>query len=150
PRFIPIPEAISQHPGCTFVFLEDVIHANIQELFPGTQVKSAHLFRVTRDADLAIEQDEADDLLETVDRSLKQLRHGAISLLQVDASMPPRVLNILAENFEVNEDVILRAAYRLGFGDWVQLTKLHRPELKDPPFSPRSLWRPDEDPDVLF
>ena len=64
----------------------------MHELFPGTQVKGAHLFRVVRDADLAIEQDEADDLLETVDRSLKQLRHGAISLLQVDADMPPRVL----------------------------------------------------------
>src|SRR5262245_29335234 len=148
PRFIHLPENLAE--GQTFVFLEDVIHANIQELFPGTQVKSAHLFRIIRDADLEIEQDEADDLLETVDRSLKQLRHGAISLLQVDASMPPRVLNILAENFEVNEDVILRAAYRLGFGDWVQLTRLHRPELKDPPFSPRSVWRLEEDPDVLF
>jgi len=150
PRFIQLPENFADSQGQAFVFLEDVIHANMQELFPGTQVKGAHLFRIIRDADLEIEQDEADDLLETVDRSLKQLRHGAISLLQVDASMPPRVLNILAENFEVNEDVILRAAYRLGFGDWVQLTKLHRPELKDPPFSPRSLWRLDEDPDVLF
>jgi polyphosphate kinase len=150
PRFIQLPENLADPQAQTFVFVEDVIHANMQELFPGTQVKSAHLFRIIRDADLEIEQDEADDLLETVDRSLKQLRHGAISLLQVDASMPARVLNILAENFEVNEDVILRAAYRLGFGDWVQLAKLHRPELKDPPFSPHSVWRLDEDPDVLF
>jgi len=150
PRFVQLPEALTDPQGQTFVFLEDVIHANMQELFPGTQVKSAHLFRVIRDADLEIEQDEADDLLETVDRSLKQLRHGAISLLQVDAAIPPRVLNILAENFEVNDDVISRTAYRLGFGDWLQLTKLHRPELKYAPFSPRSLWRPDEDPDVLF
>ena len=150
PRFVQLPDNLADSQGQTFVFLEDVIHANMQELFPGTQVKSAHLFRIIRDADLEIEQDEADDLLETVDRSLKQLRHGAISLLQVDAAMPARVLNILAENFEVNEDVILRAAYRLGFGDWSQLTKLHRPELKDPPFSARALWRLDEDPDVLF
>jgi len=150
PRFVQLPEALTDPQGQTFVFLEDVIQANMQELFPGTQVKSAHLFRVIRDADLEIEQDEADDLLETVDRSLKQLRHGAISLLQVDAAIPPRVLNILAENFEVNEDVISRTAYRLGFSDWLQLTRLHRPELKYPPFSPRSLWRLDEDPDVLF
>jgi polyphosphate kinase len=150
PRFVQLPEALTEPGGQSFVFLEDVIHANMQELFPGTQVKSAHLFRVIRDADLEIEQDEADDLLETVDRSLKQLRHGAISLLQVDAAMPPRVLNILAENFEVNDDVISRTAYRLGFGDWLQLTRIHRPELKYAPFSPRSLWRLDEDPDVLF
>src|SRR4030095_16102062 len=141
PRFIQLPENLTEPKGQTFVFLEDVIQANMQELFPGTQVKSAHLFRIIRDADLEIEQDEADDLLETVDRSLKQLRHGAISLLQVDASMPARVLIILAETFWVNEDVILRAAYRLGFGDWVQLAKLHRPELKDPPFSPHSVGR---------
>ena len=72
PRFIPLPRgAQSAHGGSTFVFLEDVIRANIQELFPGTQVKGAHLFRIVRDADLEIEQDEADDLLETVDRSLQ-------------------------------------------------------------------------------
>ena len=150
PRFIQLPEALADTSGQTFVFLEDIIHANIQELFPGTQVKSAHLFRVVRDADLEIENDEADDLLETVDRSLKQLRHGAISLLQVDAAMPARVLNILAENFEVAEEVILRTPYRFGFSDWLQLTKIHRPELKYPPFSPKSLWRVDEDPEVLF
>jgi len=150
PRFIQIPEAISPGPGCPFVFLEDVIRDNIQALFPGTQVKSAHLFRVIRDADLSIEQDEADDLLETVDRSLKQLRHGAISLLQVDAAMPARVLNILAENFEVPGDVILRTPYRRGFGDWLQLTKIPRPELKYPPFSPRTLWHHDEDSEVIF
>ena len=150
PRFVQLPDNIAGGEGQTFVFLEDVIQANMQELFPGTQVKSAHLFRVIRDADLEIEQDEADDLLETVDRSLKQLRHGAISLLQVDAAMPPRVLNILAENFAVGDDVIMRTAYRLGFGDWMQLTTIHRPELKYPPFSPRALWRLDEDPEVLF
>src|SRR5262247_2447404 len=150
PRFIQLPENLAEPHGQTFVFLEDVIHANMQELFPGTQVKSAHLFRIIRDADLEIEQDEADDLLETVDRSLKQLRHGAISLLQVDAAMPSRVLNILAENFEVADDVILRTAYRMGFGDWLELTRIHRPELKYPPFSPKSLWRHDEDPEVIF
>jgi polyphosphate kinase len=150
PRFIQLPETVADRAGQTFVFLEDVIQANIQDLFPGTQVKSAHLFRIIRDADLEIEQDEADDLLETVDRSLKQLRHGAISLMQVDAAMPARVLNILAENFEVSEDVIFRTAYRLGYGDWMQLTTLHRPELKYPPFQPKTLWRLDEDPEVLF
>ena len=64
--------------------------------------------------------------------------------------MPARVLNILVENFEVTDDVVLRTPDRLGFGDWMQLTRLHRPELKDPPFSPRSLWRADEDPEVIF
>jgi polyphosphate kinase len=149
PRFVQIPESISGQRGVTMAFLEDVVRENLQQLFRGTQVKSAHLFRIIRDADLAIQQDEADDLLETVDRFLRQMRRGALSLLQVGADMPPRVLKILIENFEIDEDVVLRTSDRLGFGDWMELTKLHRPDLKDPPFSPRVLWRGD-DPEVIF
>jgi polyphosphate kinase len=137
PRFIALPEPLSASGTVSFVFLEDVIRANIHELFPGTQVKGAHLFRIIRDTDLEIEEDEANDLLESVDRSLKQLRRGAIALLHVEADMPTRVLNILVENFEVTDDVVLRTTDRLGFGDWGQLTRIHRPELKDAPFQPR-------------
>jgi polyphosphate kinase len=144
PRFIPLPEAICRKPGTTFAFLEDVIEQNIQELFPGTEVKGAHLFRIIRDTDMVIQEDEADDLLETVDRSLKQLRYGALSLLEVEASMPRRVLNILVENFEVDEDVVVRTQERMGFGDWRALTRIHRPQLKDPVFSPRTLWGPND------
>jgi polyphosphate kinase len=150
PRFIPLPPSVSAASGTSYVFIEDVIRVNIQELFTGTQVKGAYLFRIIRDTDLEIEEDEADDLLESIDRSLRQLRRGAISLLHVEAGMPTRVLNILAENFEVNDEVVLRTEDRLGFGDWAQLTRLHRPELKDAPFSPQSVWRNDEDPEVIF
>ena len=151
PRFVPLPESLLPSGSQAFVFLEDIIRANMQELFPGTQVKSAHLFRVIRDADLEFDQEEADDLLETVDRSLKQLRHGAVSLLQVEADMPPRVLNILVENFEITDDaVVARTADRMGFGDWMQLHALHRPELKYAPFTPHTLWRADADPEEIF
>ncbi len=149
PRFIALPDHLSPHGGTAHVFLEDVIRRNIQELFPGTQVEGAHLFRVIRDTDMVIQEDEADDLLETVDRGLKQLRHGAPSLLQVEADMPKRVLTILIENFEVEEDVVVRTADRLGYGDWHALYKLHRPALKYPAFTPRVLWGPD-DVDKVF
>ncbi len=150
PRFIPLPERFEVQKALSFVFVEDVIRANMQELFPGTQVKGAHLFRIIRDADLEIEQAEADDLLETVETSLKQLRRGAVALLQVGTDMPARVLNILIENFEMTEDLVERTDARVGFGDWMQLTRIHRPELKDVPFSPPGLWRHDEDPEVIF
>ena len=149
PRFIQIPESLSGRRGAAFAFIEDVIRENLQELFRGTQVKGAHLFRIVRDADLEIQQDEADDLLETVDRFLRQLRRGALSLLQVESDMPARVLKILIENFEIDEDVVLRTSHRLGFGDWMELTALRRPDLKDPPFSARTFWR-SEDPEVIF
>ena len=90
PRFVPLPAGLAPHGGTAFVFLEDVIRRNIQELFPGTQVEGAHLFRVVRDTDMVIQEDEADDLLETVDRGLKQLRYGALSLLQVEAGHAAR------------------------------------------------------------
>jgi len=93
---------------------------------------------------MVIQEDEADDLLETVDRGLKQLRYGALSLLQVEEDMPRRVLNILVENFEVGEDIVVRTSERMGFADWGALTKMHRPALKDPVFHPRLLWTPDE------
>ena len=144
PRFVALPDSLSPQPGMSYVFLEDVIRRNIQQLFPGTQVEGAHLFRVIRDTDMVIQEDEADDLLETVDRGLKQLRYGALSLMQVEADMPRRVLSILIENFEVDDDVVVRTTDRMGFGDWHELTTLHRPALKDTVFTPRTLWPPDE------
>ena len=149
PRFIALPEGLAPGGGAAFVFLEDVIRGNVQELFPGTQVEGAHIFRVIRDTDMVIQEDEADDLLETVDRGLKQLRYGALSLLQVESDMPRRVLNILVENFEIDEDTVVRTVDRMGFGDWHALTRLHRPALKDPVFIPHTLWGP-EDADRVF
>jgi polyphosphate kinase len=145
PRFVTLPDHLRAERSLTaFVFIEDVIRANIHELFPGTRVDGAYLFRIIRDTDIVVQEDEADDLLESMDRSLKQLRYGALSLLQVDERMPQRVLNILVENFEVDEDVVVRTSERMGFGDWMELTALHRPRLKDAPFSPRTLWRPED------
>src|SRR5688572_11280874 len=140
PRFIALPDNLSPQSGLSHVFLEDVIRRNIQQLFPGTQVQSAHLFRIIRDTDMVIQEDEADDLLETVDRSLKQLRYGALCLLEVDEAMPRRVLNILVENFEIDDDVVARTPERMDWDDLHQLTRLHLPHLKDAPFSPRSIW----------
>jgi polyphosphate kinase len=147
-RFIQLPDHLAGQ-GVTYVFLEDVIRRNIQELFPGTHVEGAHLFRIIRDTDMVIQEDEADDLLESVDRGLKQLRYGALSLLQVEADMPRRVLSILVENFEVEEDIVVRTSERMGFADWSSLTKMHRPALKDPVFHPRLLWPPDQSDNVF-
>ena len=149
PRFIAVPEGLAPRAGLSFAFLEDVIELNIQELFPATEVRGAHLFRIIRDTDMVIQEDEADDLLETVDRGLKQLRYGALSLLEVDQTMPRRVLSILVENFEVDEDVVVRTTDRMGLGDWRALTRIHRPQLKDPPFSPRTLF-PSNDLEAIF
>lgn len=149
PRFVPLPDRLGVRGGRTFVFLEDVVRVNLPRLFPGTTVKGAYLFRVIRDADLVIQEDEADDLLESIDKSLRQRRHGALAMLKVEAGVPRRVLDILIENFEIEEENVFRTRERLGFGDWMQLTTLHRPELKYPPFQPAPLWT-DDDPEAIF
>ncbi|MGE3177807.1 MAG: polyphosphate kinase 1 [Vicinamibacterales bacterium] len=139
PRFVPVasPEGGT---GYAFAFLEDVIRLNLPALFNGVEVVGAHLFRVIRDADIELPDDGSDDLMESVDRSLKRMRHGALSLLEVEAAMPKRVLNILAENFEIEDDVVVRSAGRLDFSDWMALHRLPLPLLKDAPFAPRMLW----------
>lgn len=148
PRFIPVPASLAQG-ETAFAFVEDIVCANVQSLFPGTSIKSAHVFRVIRDTDMVIQEDEADDLLETIDQGLRQLRHGAPSLLQVEERMPRRVLDILVENFEIDDDVLVKTSHRLGFGDWMELTRLHRPELKDPNFAPRTVWGRNEIEEVF-
>jgi len=149
PRFIQLPDALSPQ-GQTFVMLEDVVCANIDGLFLGGTVESAHLFRVVRDADLELDQADAEDLLQTVEGRLKQLRHGPISMLQLDADMPARMRQVLVEGLGISPDEVVQLPGRLGLSEWTQLTRLHRPELKDAPFSARSLWRRDEDPTVIF
>ena len=71
PRFIPIPPSMSGRAGETFALLEDVVRLNLGELFPGVGIRSAHLFRIIRDTDIVLHDEEADDLLESVDQSLQ-------------------------------------------------------------------------------
>ena len=149
PRFIQLPDRLGASHTTSLVFLEDVVRANLPRLFPGTTVKGAYLFRVVRDADLVIQEDEADDLLESIDQGLRQRRHGALSLLVVESGVPKRVLDILIENFEIEDENVVRTKERLGLSDWMQLSRLHRPELKYPPFQPAPIWAA-ADPEAIF
>ena len=149
PRFVPVPRRLVPDGAMVFAYMEDVIKANLAALFPGTQVRGSHMFRVARDADIVIEEDEADDLLESVDQGLKQRRRGALSMLQVEAATPRRVLDILVENFEIEDENVYRTKDRLGLGAWMQLYSLPRPDLKHPPFLPLPLWPLDAGEEVF-
>jgi polyphosphate kinase len=149
PRFIQLPAPLSPNGAATFVFLEDVVRVHVASLFPGTTVQGAHLFRIVRDADIVIQADEAHDLLESMDEGLRRRRHGALASLQVEATMPRRVVDILTENFELEDENVSRTKHRLGFGDWMQLSSLYRPDLKYAPLVPVTVWA-SADPEEIF
>jgi polyphosphate kinase len=142
PRFVALPAERDQ--GDRFALLEDVVRQYLSQLFPGVTVISAHLFRVLRDTDLVVAHDESEDLMAMVDRSLKEQRRGALSLLEVEDGIPSRVLDTLIENFEIGRRVVVRSAGRMGLADWIALARLRRPGLKDRPFAPAVQWRRGE------
>lgn len=150
PRFLPLPEALTSQSGHRFVFLEDVVQANMNDLFPGTKIAKVYLFRVIRDTDIEIREDEASDLLESVSEGLKQLHYGEISRLEVGADMPQRVLDILIENFHVAEGAVAHLEERLGWSDWMELMKINRPRLKDSLLKPSILLDYQGNPDAIF
>ena len=96
------------------------------------------MFRVLRDMEVAVAHphDTAETLMEVVDRGLKEQRHGALSLLEVEHGMPDRVLDLLIENFEASRDVIVPTRGRMGFADWMALAAIARPDLRDQAFTP--------------
>jgi polyphosphate kinase len=119
-----------------FVCLEEVIAANLEPLFPGMEIVAAYPFRVTRDADPEIEEDEAADLLDAIQESVRRRHFGSAIRLEIDNAMPERIRDILIRNLGVAPYQVYTRDASLGMADLMELTKVNRPELKDPPFQP--------------
>jgi polyphosphate kinase len=119
-----------------FVWLEELMAANLRLLFPGMEIKEAHPFRLTRDAEVAIQELESDDLMETMEEAMRQRRFTAAVRLQVDSRMPERIQEILTSNIEVDPQDVYRVESPIGLGRLTELCSLDRPDLKDKPFVP--------------
>lgn len=119
-----------------FVWIEEVVAANLDMLFPGLEVKAAYPFRVTRDADIEIEEDEASDLLDAIETGVGRRFFGKAVRLQVDAAMPDRIRDILVENMELQAYQVYTVNGPLGMADLMDLMRVDRPDLKDSPFVP--------------
>jgi polyphosphate kinase len=128
PRLVPVG-----HGGTKFTFIGEIIAANINALFPGRRLGKAHLFRVTRDADMEFREDEASDLLKVMREHLHRLRFGAAVRLEVTASMPDKMLRYLTEALELTEDDVYVIDGPLNIPDMMALYDLDRPQLKDTP-----------------
>jgi polyphosphate kinase len=125
-----------------------LIASNLPLLFPGMEIVEAYPFRVTRDAEVAIQELESDDLLESVEEAMKQRRFSSVVRLQVDAKVSERILEILASNLPIDKQDVYRITGSIGLARLMELYALERPDLKDKPFVPsipESLAADDEE-----
>jgi len=119
-----------------FVWLEQVITANLGQLFPGMEVVQSYPFHVTRNADFQIQELEALDLLETMEESVRRRRFGQVVRLLITNKMPANVRDILIENMRVDLNDIYVVESPLVISNLMNLVKIERPDLKDKPFLP--------------
>ncbi|MHC1756117.1 MAG: polyphosphate kinase 1 [Methanosarcina sp.] len=120
-----------------FVWLEQLIAANLDLLFPGQRILGAYPFRITRDADLGFDEDGDKDLLTAVKQRVGRNYFGPAVRLETDYTMPERVSDILLKNLELTSPLMFRSAAPLGLSSLMKLAQINRPELKYEPFKQR-------------
>jgi polyphosphate kinase len=131
PRFTDLPD------GERYVPLEEVVAAHLDQLFPGMDIVEVHVFRVTRDADVEVEEDEADDLLAAIETVLQRRQRGATAIrLEIDATMSDELRQLLMRELGVEESQVYVGEWLLALGDLWFFAGLDRPELKDEPWAP--------------
>ena len=130
PRFVPLGN------GTRFVALEQLIAANLPRLFPHMEIGQHHAFRVTRNADLDLEESEADDLLAAVETELRRRRFGRAVRLEVDQEMPAGVRELLLAELELGVDDVYESSAPLGLGQLWALHSIDRPDLHESPWVP--------------
>jgi polyphosphate kinase len=147
PRFVVMPD------GERFVPLEQVIAAHLDQLFPGMEIEGHHAFRVTRNADLTLEEEEADDLLAAVELELRRRRFGRAVRLEIDVTATPEVRELLQRELDFGDDDVYEFAGPLDLGGLWAVHALERPDLKDTPFTgvtqPRLASDDDDRPDLF-
>ncbi len=134
PRFVAVPGTPEGQRW--FVLLEDLIANNLPALFPGLTIVGSSVFRVTRDADLDIQEDEADDLLQAIESELRRRRFGEPVRLEVQADMPAHLRTKLLNALDLGHDDCYEMRGMLATSDLWTLVGSDRPTLHDPPFTP--------------
>src|SRR3989339_1353358 len=117
-----------------YVWICDLIRSNLGLLFPGLDILEAYLFRITRDTDLEIQEDEADDLLQMIEENIKQRKFGSVVRLEVEKQMPEYMIETLIENLEISREDVHIIDGALGLSDIMLLYDLQLPHLKERPF----------------
>ncbi len=159
PRLVPLSAPGDSGALCTvttdrsyyFVWMEQLITAHLGELFPGVEVLAAHPFRVTRDAEYAIQELEAPDLLETIEEGVRRRRFGSVVRVTVTPSLPDFLRDVLVENLGLEADDIVVLDPPIGASQLMALYGIDRPDLRFAPF--HAAMPPDlhaaEEPDLF-
>ena len=134
-----------------FVWIEQLVTANLTALFPGMEIVEAHPFHVTRDADSTIQDLEAGDLMESVEEGVWQRRFADVVRVEINEAMPSSVLEILVTNLELDRDDIYKITGPLSLVRVRNLVKVDRPDLKFAPFVPAlpAALLKDEEEDIF-
>jgi polyphosphate kinase len=136
PRLIRLPEEADSGPN-DFVFLSSIIHAHVDDLFPGMKVQGSYQFRVTRNSDLFVDEEEVDDLLRAVEGELPSRRYGDEVRLEVADNCPPEVSEFLLDQFELSESDLYTVNGPVNLNRLMNLPdKVDRSDLTFPAFTP--------------
>jgi polyphosphate kinase len=140
PRFVPVYRRRDEGEAAPreqcLVWLEQVIAAHLGSLFPGMTIVQVYPFRVTRDAEMLIQELEAPDLLETIEEGVRQRRFGSVVRVTVTEAMPAHIRNLLIEHLDIELSDVFPLDPPLGMSEMVKLGSLDRRDLKDLPFTP--------------
>jgi polyphosphate kinase len=131
-----VPRLVPVDGGYRFVLLEQLVSAHIASLFPRCSILECQPFRITRDADIEIEEDEAEDLLKSVEQTLRQRRFGFGVRLEISSSMSVPMMELLRQSLQLENQDVYSVEGPLNIPDLTALCKLDLPEAKDKPFEP--------------
>jgi len=130
PRFVKIPETNAH----TFVTLEQVIAHNLEALFPGMEILNYYPFRITRDAELDIEEEEADDLISALQEELRKQKFGPVVRMEIASDVPPEIRKKLIEQLSITEADVYDIPGLIGLGDLTAIAFLPMPNDQDKPW----------------
>ncbi|MBK9989425.1 MAG: polyphosphate kinase 1 [Verrucomicrobia bacterium] len=132
-----------------FIFLTEVIKLCADELFPGYKIRGAHAFRVTRNSDLYIDEEEAENLLKKIEEELRNLRRGAAVRLEIEDGVEEPIFSKLCEHLDLSHEYVFRLNGPINLLRVMSLSEIQRPDLKYTPFTPVNC-SPLKEPERIF
>ena len=149
PRLIQLPQSGASH-DYDFVFLSSIIYRHASDLFPGMKVTGCYQFRVTRNADLTVQEEEARDLLEAIEGQLGTRRFASAVRLEVQVDCPREIIEFLLQKFNLQHNDVYQVDGPVNLNRMMAIQRMvQRPDLKFPPFTPALNNRFSKQPDMF-